>query len=104
MSFKVSSYHWIPDLPDHRDHLYYAAPAEVAGALPASLHLRAQCLSVCHRGQIGSCTANAIAGPIQSGQMKQNSRKFSHARGLPYAYVTAQIPPVISGQFAWFSD
>jgi hypothetical protein len=103
MSFKVSSYRWIPDLPDHRDHLY-AAPAEVAGALPASFGLRAQCLSVYDRGQVGSCTANAVAGAIQSGQMKQNSRKFSRARGLPYAYVTAQIPPVISGQFAWFSD
>jgi len=97
MSFKVSSYRWIPDLPDHRDHLY-AAPDEIAGALPASFDLRAQCLSIYDRGQTGSCTANAIAGPIQSGQMKQN------ARGLPCAYVTAQIPPVISGQFAWFSD
>jgi len=80
MSFKVSSYRWIPDLPDHRDHLY-AAPAEVAGALPASFGLRAQCLSVYDRGQIGSCTANAIAGPIQSGQMKQKlAQIFTRAR------------------------
>jgi hypothetical protein len=88
MSFKVSSYRWIPDLPDHRDHLY-AASAEIAGALPASFDLRAQCLSVYDRGQFGSCTANANPGPIQSGQIKQK---------------LAQIPPVISGQFAWFSD
>jgi len=35
MSFKVSRYGWVPDLPDHRDHLY-AAPVEVAGANLAS--------------------------------------------------------------------
>jgi hypothetical protein len=35
MSFKVSGYGWIPDLPDHRD-LFYAAPAEIAAANPAS--------------------------------------------------------------------
>jgi len=76
MSFKVSSYRWIPDLPDHRDHLY-AAPAEVAGALPASFDLRAQCLSVYDRGQTGSCTASAIAGAIQFGQMKQKFARLA---------------------------
>jgi len=30
MSFKVSNYGWIPDLPDHRDCLY-AAPVGVGG-------------------------------------------------------------------------
>jgi C1A family cysteine protease len=70
MSFKVSRYGWIPDLPDHRDQLY-AAPVEVAGALPASVDLRAQCPPVYDQGQLGSCTANAIAGAIQFDQMKQ---------------------------------
>src|ERR1700691_6103327 len=70
MNFKVSRYGWIPDLPDHRDHLY-AAPAEVAGGLPASVDLRAQCPSVYDQGQLGSCTANAIASALQFEQMKQ---------------------------------
>ncbi len=30
MSYKISRYGWLPDLPDHRDH-FYAAPVEVGG-------------------------------------------------------------------------
>ena len=30
MSYKVSRYGWLPDLPDHRDHLY-AAPVDCRG-------------------------------------------------------------------------
>jgi len=70
MLFKVSRYGWLPDLPDHRDRLY-AAPMEIAGALPAKADLRAQCPPVYDQGQLGSCTANAIAGAIQFDRMKQ---------------------------------
>ena len=70
MRFKVSRYGWLPDLPDHRDRLY-AAPMEIAGALPAKADLRAQCPPVYDQGQLGSCTANAIAGAIQFDRMKQ---------------------------------
>jgi C1A family cysteine protease len=75
MNFKVSRYGWIPDLPDHRDHLY-AAPAEVATALPVSADLRAQCPPVYDQGQLGSCTANAIAAAIQFDQMKQKTAQI----------------------------
>ena len=34
MSYKISRYGWLPDLPDHRDH-FYAAPVEWVEALPA---------------------------------------------------------------------
>ena len=70
MSHKISGYGWVPDLPDHRDHLY-AAPVELAGALPASVDLRAKCPPVYDQGQLGSCTANAIAAAVQFDQMKQ---------------------------------
>ena len=70
MRFKVSRYGWLPDLPDHRDRLY-AAPMEIAGALPAKADLQAQCPPVYDQGQLGSCTANAIAGAIQFDRMKQ---------------------------------
>jgi C1A family cysteine protease len=70
MSRKISRYGWIPDLPDHRDFLY-AAPVAVAGAPPVSIDLRPQCPPVYDQGQLGSCTANAIAGAIQFEQMKQ---------------------------------
>jgi C1A family cysteine protease len=84
MNYKISHYGWLPDLPDHRDHLY-AAPVEVAGALPASIDLRAQCPPVYDQGQLGSCTANAIAGAIEFDQMKQNlAQIFTPARLFIY--------------------
>ncbi len=63
-------YGWIPDLPDQRDHIY-AAPIVSPQVLPTSVDLRDQCPPIYDQGQLGSCTANAIAGAIQFDQMKQ---------------------------------
>jgi len=70
MPYKIKKYGWTRDLPDHRDHLYAAPPAKLA-ALPTSVDLRPLCPPVYDQGQLGSCTANAIAGAIQFDQMKQ---------------------------------
>jgi len=70
MPLKIKRYGWIPDLPDQRDHLY-AAPLETLRILPPSVDLRSQCPAVYDQGQLGSCTANAIAGAIQFDQLKQ---------------------------------
>jgi len=74
MSHRIAGYGWVPDLPDYRDHLY-AAPVELAGALPPSVDLCAKCPPVYDQGQLGSCTANAIAAAVQFDQMKQ---KLAH--------------------------
>ena len=67
----VKRYGWIPDLPDHRDHLY-AAPARELRALPSKMDLRPNCpKEVYDQGQLGSCTANAIAGAIEFDRIKQ---------------------------------
>src|SRR5579885_3552199 len=68
---QIAHYGWIPDLPDQRDFLF-AAPQEVIAALPPRVDLRPQCPPVYDQGQLGSCTANAIAGAIQFTQMKEN--------------------------------
>jgi hypothetical protein len=39
MPRKIKWYGWIPDLPDHRDHLY-AAPPETLQTLPPSADLQ----------------------------------------------------------------
>jgi C1A family cysteine protease len=83
MSRKIARYGWIPDLPDQRDHLY-AAPAEVLSALPASTDLRPQCPVVYDQGQLGSCTANAIAAVIQFERMKQKLSDFTPSRLFIY--------------------
>lgn len=51
---------WIRDLPDQRDHLFAAMPG-VTAQLPPKIDLRPQCPPVYDQGQLGSCTANAIA-------------------------------------------
>jgi C1A family cysteine protease len=54
-------YNWRPDLPDHRDmRLMFSEPVN----LPASVDLRPQCPPVVDQGQIGSCSANALAGAM----------------------------------------
>jgi C1A family cysteine protease len=70
MPRKIARYGWIPDLPDQRDHLF-AAPPELLPTLPPSVDLRPECPAVYDQGQLGSCTANAIAGAIEFDQMKE---------------------------------
>jgi C1A family cysteine protease len=72
-------YGWIHDLPDHRDHIY-SAPIEHLQALPSSVDLRTQCPPVYDQGQLGSCTANAIAAAIEFDQMKQKILSFMPSR------------------------
>jgi C1A family cysteine protease len=66
---KIKRYGWIPDLPDQRDRMF-AAPV-APGALPPKVDLTAQCPPVYDQGQLGSCTANAIAGALEFDQVKQ---------------------------------
>jgi len=78
------SYGWVPDLPDHRDFLF-SAPLENVAALPASVDLRPHCPhEVYNQGQLGSCTANAIAGALQFEQMKQGLKSFTPSRLFIY--------------------
>jgi C1A family cysteine protease len=70
MPTQIARFGWIPDLPDHRDHLY-AAPVTALAALPKKVDLRKGCPEVYDQGQIGSCTANAIGAALEFDQMKQ---------------------------------
>jgi|HubBroStandDraft_2_1064218.scaffolds.fasta_scaffold106151_1 C1A family cysteine protease len=68
MKRKISNLGWIPDLPDPRD-LVYSAPLRVLQALPDSVDLSPAFL-VYDQGQIGSCTANALAAAVQFDRLK----------------------------------
>jgi C1A family cysteine protease len=62
---KINSwYGWSPDRPDQRDK-YYSAIAAPPRKLPPSVDLRPVCSSVENQGQLGSCTANALAGNLE---------------------------------------
>jgi len=61
---KFGGYGWVPDLPDTRDALY-AAPLMTVRALPTKVNLQPECPGVYNQGQLGSCTANAIAAAVE---------------------------------------
>jgi C1A family cysteine protease len=80
---KIQRYGWVPDLPDQRDFLY-AAPAPYQANTPPSIDLSKQCPPVYDQGQLGSCTANAIAGAIEFDQIKANLTEFTPSRLFIY--------------------
>jgi C1A family cysteine protease len=71
MAYTIARYGWIRDLPDQRDHLYATPPPQLL-ALPQQIDLRAKCPPVYDQGQIGSCTANAIAAAHEFDQKQQH--------------------------------
>ncbi|MCK9433180.1 MAG: C1 family peptidase [Candidatus Omnitrophica bacterium] len=60
---KIKPYGWLPDIPDERDFLYSAIRPRVK--LPAKVDLRQNCSPVEQQGELGSCTANALAGNLE---------------------------------------
>jgi C1A family cysteine protease len=76
----VKRYGWTPDLPDRRDRMY-SAPMRALAALTPSVDLRPGCPLVVDQGELGSCTANAIAGALQFNQMKQKLADVFRRRG-----------------------
>jgi len=80
---KIARYGWTRDLPDNRDH-QFAAPLLKLGPLPAKVDLRKQCPGVYDQGQIGSCTANAIAAAIEFDRLKQKLPDFTPSRLFIY--------------------
>ncbi len=77
---------WIPDVPDHRDHVYAAPLARLTAKepLPAKWNLRKHCPPVYTQGRIGSCTANAIAAAIEFDRKKQQLDDFVPSRLFIY--------------------
>jgi C1A family cysteine protease len=61
---KKCLYGWLPDVPDQRDYLL-SAVLRVPAKLPKSVDLRTTCSPVEDQGQLGSCTANALAGALE---------------------------------------
>lgn len=80
---KVTRFGWQPDLPDQRDEVY-AAPPPPAGGLPESVDLRGKCPPVYDQGELGSCTANAIAAAMEFDRMKQKLTDFVPSRLFIY--------------------
>jgi C1A family cysteine protease len=80
---KIKGYGWNPDLPDSRD-LLYAAPLKPLSKLPDRVDLRPKCPPIYNQGELGSCTANAIAAALQFDQIKQRLRSSTPSRLFIY--------------------
>lgn len=71
---------WRKDLPDHRDR-YLALHSSKKESLPSTCDLRPQMgFDIYDQGNLGSCTANAIAGAFHFSQLKQGCKDFQPAR------------------------
>jgi C1A family cysteine protease len=77
-------YGWVHDLPDARDFTYGAPLVRFPQGLPPVVDLRQEFPPVYDQGQLGSCTANAIAGAIEFDQRKQRSTEFIPSRLFIY--------------------
>jgi C1A family cysteine protease len=68
-------YGWLPDIPDNRDHMY-GAVRKISKTLPAKSDLRPGCSPVEDQQELGSCTANALAGALEF-LMKKDKVNFA---------------------------
>lgn len=76
-------YGWVPDIPDIRDYTY-KAPVHQVQKLPPMVDLRDRCPNIYNQGELGSCTANAIAGALEFDLLKQGLSDFVPSRLFIY--------------------
>ncbi|MBP2655807.1 MAG: xylellain [Firmicutes bacterium] len=64
------------DIPDLRDHAFYSAVYKSAAHLPNKVDLRKKCSPVVDQGELGSCTANAIASGLREYLLNKNKQPW----------------------------
>jgi C1A family cysteine protease len=79
--YQTKRFGYVPDLPDVHDY-YYRAPERIE--LPSSVDLREKMPPVYDQGNLGSCTANAIAAAIEYNRVKQGLSDFVPSRLFIY--------------------
>lgn len=80
---KTPHFGWIPDVPDQRDHILPKA-AITRAMLPSAVNLIPKCPLIYDQGQLGSCTANAVAGAVEFDQIKQRTMSYVPSRLFIY--------------------
>lgn len=71
------SYKLKTDKQDMRDKVYYASSIKQPSQLPKSVDLRKNCSPVVDQGELGSCTANAIASGLGECLQKISKKPFT---------------------------
>ena len=77
-------YGWKKDKVDVRDFKFKVPRHVNLAALPTAVDLRSQCPAVYDQGELGSCTANAIAAAIEFEQVRQRLPDFMPSRLFIY--------------------
>lgn len=80
---QINRYGWVPDIPDQRDYLY-ASVRPIQPTLPTRVDLRPTCSPVENQGDLGSCTANALAGALEFLERKDNVSFINMSRLFIY--------------------
>jgi C1A family cysteine protease len=78
---------WRPDKPDFRDkwfHNYKIVPGALTPRQDRIVDLRHLCPPVWDQGDLGSCTAQAIAGVLQYNRIQDNLESFTPSRLFIY--------------------
>jgi C1A family cysteine protease len=84
-TIRKSVYGWIPDLPDKRDKLFTQLTAVMPPVkLPRSVDLRQKCSPIENQGQLGSCTANALAGNLEYLKILEYHKNLDFSRLFIY--------------------
>jgi C1A family cysteine protease len=82
---KNERYGWVPDLPDPRDHIYNLEETILqAPHLPPKFSLRKEMPPVYNQGELGSCTANAIAAILEHREMREGEPAVTPSRLFIY--------------------
>lgn len=79
---EFKKYGWVPSLPDFRDWLLSESGLSVQ--VPAAVDLRPLCSPVEDQGNLGSCTANALAGAVQFLEIKDKDKYMDLSRLFIY--------------------
>lgn len=74
---------WVPDVPDQRDFVF-SAPRAVLKALPLSVDLSRSCPPVWDQGNLGSCTAQAVAALFDTVRKRQKAPFIDPSRLFIY--------------------
>ncbi len=83
---RAREYGWIPDLPDARDWVFSVrAPRR----LPRKADLTAGCSPVEDQGDLGSCTANALAGALE--YLERRDRGVFEDRSRLFIYYNERV-------------
>jgi C1A family cysteine protease len=78
---KNQYYGWKPDSPDPRDYIYKLPKI---ATLPSTVDLRPYCPPIYDQGNLGSCTAQAIAAALEYEQIKKKGKHFVPSRLFIY--------------------